>query len=71
MRQWSTTMQLHVDNAASELFQHSACGLSKHQEVLKYHDKWVQELKDEAKVNALHVATDSNLADIATKGLTI
>ena len=32
-------------------------------------EDWVQELKDEAKVKSVHVPTDSNLADMLTKGL--
>ena len=65
---WPT--QLHVDNAVGESFRHSTCGSSKLQKVFNYHDNWVRELKDEAKVNAVHVPTDENLADMMTKGLT-
>ena len=63
-------MRLHVNNAAGESFQHSTCGSSKLQGVFNYHDKWVRELKDEARVNAVRIATDRNLADMLTKGLT-
>ena len=62
-------MTLHVDNAAGVAFQHSTCGSSKLQGVFNYHDAWVKELKDEGKVNAVHVSTDKNLADMLTKGL--
>ena len=62
-------MKLHVDNAAGVAFQHSTCGSSKLQGVFNYHEEWVQELKDEGKVNAVHVSTDRNLADMLTKGL--
>ena len=33
------------------------------------HQEWVQELKNEDIVNAVHVDTDKNLADMLTKGL--
>ena len=62
-------MKLHVDNAAGVAFQHSTCGCSKLQGVFNYHEQWVQELKDEGKVNAVHVSTEKNLADMLTKGL--
>ena len=62
-------MKLHVDNAAGVAFQHSTCGSSKLQGVFNNHDEWVRELKDEGIVNAVHITTDRNLADMLTKGL--
>ena len=62
-------MVLHIDNAAGESFQHSTCGSSKLKGVFNLHAEWVRELRDEAKVNAVHVSTDRNLADMLTKGL--
>ena len=63
-------MVLHVDNAAGESFQHSTCGSSKLKGVFNLRAAWVQELKDEARVKAVHVDTTKNLADMLTKGLT-
>ena len=60
---------LHVDNAAGESFQHSTCGSTKLKGVFGLHQDWVQELKNEDIVNAVHVDTDKNLADMLTKGL--
>ena len=62
-------MVLHVDNAAGESFQHSTCGVSKLKGVFNLREAWVRELKDEGKVNAVHVDTTKNLADMLTKGL--
>ncbi len=58
-----------MDNAAGESFQHSTCGASKLKGIFNLRKAWVQELKDEAKVNAVHVDTTKNLADMLTKGL--
>ena len=63
-------MVLQVDNAAGESFQHSTCGSTKLKGVFNLHDARIQELKDEGKVNAVHVDTKKNLADMLTKGLT-
>ena len=63
-------MQLYVDNAAGESFQHSTCESSKLKGIFNLHDKVVKELKDENKVWAVHVDTTENLADMMTKGLT-
>ena len=63
-------MQLYVDNAAGESFQHSTCSSSKMMGIFDLHDKWVKELKDEGKVWAVHIQTEKNLADMMTKGLT-
>ena len=60
---------LHVDNAAGESFQHSTCGTSKLKGVFGLHQDWVQELKNEDIVNAVHIETNKNLADMLTKGL--
>ena len=62
-------MVLHVDNAAGESFQHSTCGTTKLKGIFNLREAWVQELKDEAQVNAVHVDTTKNLADMLTKGL--
>ena len=62
-------MVLHVDNAAGESFQHSTCGVSKLKGVFNLREAWVRELKDEGLVNAVHVDTTKNLADMLTKGL--
>ena len=64
-------MVLQVDNAAGESFQHSTCGASKLKGVFNLCDAriHVQELKDEGRVNAVHVDTTKNLADMLTKGL--
>ena len=62
-------MKLHVDNAAGVSFQHSTCGSSKLLGVFNYHEEWVRELKDKGRVNAVHVATGRNLAEMLTKGL--
>ena len=48
-------MQLYVDNAAGESFQHSTCSSSKMMGIFDLHDKWVKELKDEGKVWAVHI----------------
>ena len=63
-------MQLYVDNAAGESFQHSTCSSSKMLGIFNLHDKWVKELKNEGKVWAVHIPTEKNLADMMTKGLT-
>ena len=60
---------LHVDNAAGESFQHSTCGSTKLKGVFGLHQDWVQELKNEDMVNAVHIETHKNLADMLTKGL--
>ena len=62
-------MVLQVDNAAGESFQHSTCGGSKLKGVFNLCDARIQELKDEGRVNAVHVDTTKNLADMLTKGL--
>jgi len=62
-------MVLHVDNAAGESFQHSTCGTTKLKGIFNLREAWVQELKNEAQVNAVHVDTTKNLADMLTKGL--
>jgi hypothetical protein len=62
-------MVLHVDNAAGESFQHSTCGTSKLKGVFNLREAWVRELKNEGLVNAVHVDTTKNLADMLTKGL--
>jgi hypothetical protein len=62
-------MVLHVDNAAGESFQHSTCGSTKLKGVFNLREAWVQELKNEGQVNAVHIDTTKNLADMLTKGL--
>ena len=52
---------LHVDNAAGESLQHSTCGSTKLKRVFGLHQDWVQELKNEDIVNAVHIDTDTNL----------
>ena len=52
-----------------ESFQHSTCGVSKLKGVFNLREAWVRELKDEGLVNAVHVDTTTNLADMLTKGL--
>ena len=63
-------MMLHVDNAAGESFQKSTCGQTKLKGIFNLRLEWVKELKNEGVVKAVHVATDRNLADMLTKGLT-
>ena len=43
--------------------------MSKLKGVFNLREAWVRELKDEGKVNAVHVDTTKNLADMLTKGL--
>ena len=54
-------MVLQVDNAAGESFQHSTCGSTKLKGVFNLRDARIQELKDEGRVNAVHVDTKKNL----------
>ena len=63
-------IQILVDNAAGVSFQHSTCVSTKLRGIFNLRDQWIRELKDEKKVNTVHVPTDKNLADMLTKGLT-
>ena len=60
---------VYVDNAAGESFQHATCASSKIRGIFDMRSGWVQELQDEGKVNAVHVDTSENLADMFTKCL--
>ena len=56
MLQESPSRSLHVDKQLKGIF--------------NLRLEWVKELKNEGVVKAVHVATDRNLADMLTKGLT-
>ena len=62
-------LQLHVDNAAGESFQHSTCGTSKLKGVYNPHGKQVQELKDKTRITAVHIDTKENSAGTLAKCL--
>ena len=64
-------MTLHVDNAAGVSFQHTTCGNTQMKGIFKMSEDWIQDLKNEDKVVSVHVPTDSNLADMLTKGLAV
>ena len=60
---------LQMDNAAAEIFLNNSTSVSR----LKHIDcreQWVKHMRDRTVVQAQHVPTDRNLADIFTKGLT-
>ena len=62
-------VNLHVDNAAGESFQHATCQASQLKGIFDMRQEWVQDLQNEKKWNAIHVDTKINLADMFTKCL--
>ena len=62
------TLMLHCDSVASRgMAQRLGAGKCRHIEVKWL---WLQQAMDEKKLATKHVPTESNIADIGTKGLT-
>ena len=62
-------VNLNVDNAAGESFQHATCQASQLKGIFDMREEWVQDLQNEKKWKAVHIDTKLNIADMFTKCL--